>query len=45
LLQKEIEDENRAAAIELTLRWSAMIKEPYAHEALQTVQVQVAGGE
>jgi hypothetical protein len=35
LLQKEIEEEHRAAAVELMLRRRAMIKELYAREALQ----------
>ena len=35
MLQKEIEEEHRAAAIELMLRRRAMIKELYAREALQ----------
>ena len=35
LLQKEIEEEHRAAAVELVLRRRAMIKELYSREAQQ----------
>jgi hypothetical protein len=35
LLQKEIEEEHRAAAVELMLRRRAMIKELYSREAQQ----------
>jgi hypothetical protein len=35
LLQKEIEEEHRAAAIELMLRRRAMIKELYSRESQQ----------